>query len=335
MRETLSSEAASRPIGAHLPLGAGMLKAAERAGRIGATALQIFADNPTAWRRRAQPPAELTRFRERLAALGVRVLAIHGPYLVNLATPDELVWERSLATLTSELRVGSEYGATVVNVHIGSHRGAGEASGRQRIGEAVRRALEAVPDGPGAPRLALENSAGGGDGMGVTVEDLAGMLEAAARAGADTRRLCFCLDTAHLWGAGWDVADPDAIDGLLVRFDELLGADRLALVHLNDSKVGRGSHLDRHQHVGAGGIGPRGLRHLVRHPRLANVPIVIETPGMDEGYDLVNMERMRQLLATDDALPELSPEALTLNRSRSRTEPPSTALDPTGALNPA
>jgi deoxyribonuclease-4 len=179
--------------------------------------------------------------------------------------------------------------------------------------------------------LALENSAGGGDGMGVSIEELAGMLDAAGAVGADTGRLCFCLDTAHLWGAGTDVADPDAVDALLDRFDRLLGAERLALIHLNDSKVGRGSHLDRHQHVGAGAIGARGLRHLLRHPRLSTVPIVIETPGMDEGYDLVNMERMRQLLEDDGDLPELPADALALRRSRSRTEPPQTTPDRTGA----
>jgi deoxyribonuclease-4 len=308
----------SRPIGAHLQSGPGLVKAAQRAGEIGARALQLFADNPAAWRRKSEPPAELAAFHEQMRRSGIAVLAIHGPYLVNLATPDPVVWERSLATLVSELQTGAAYGASLVNVHIGSHRGSGAEAGLTRTGEAVRHALAATADLPAAPTLVLENSAGTGDGIGASVEDLAGILEAATAAGADVDRLAFCFDTAHLWGAGHDISDPDGFDALLERFDRLIGLDRLALLHLNDSKVTLGSHLDRHQHVGAGEIGERGLRHLLRHPRLVDVPLVIETPGMDEGYDLVNLERIRHLLEDDGRLPELTVEERNLPGSRAR-----------------
>ena len=133
--------------------------------------------------------------------------------------------------------------------------------------------------------LVLENSAGGGFPVGVTVEELAAIAEAAAARGVAESRLGFCLDTAHLWAAGYCLAEPDETDALLERFDRLIGLRRLAMVHLNDSKSELGSRLDRHEHVGAGAIGEVGMAHLLRHPRLAHVAWYLETPGMEGGLD--------------------------------------------------
>ncbi|MFI5254714.1 MAG: deoxyribonuclease IV [Candidatus Limnocylindrales bacterium] len=306
-----------RRAGPHLPLGAGMVKAADRAREIGATTVQIFADNPTAWRRRSEPPKALEAFGARLTEHDIQPLAIHAAYLVNLAGPEDDFWERSVAVLAAELLMGARYGAASVNVHIGSHRGRGPEAGRRRLGMGLQRVLAAVPAGPGSPRVVLENSAGGGDGLGSTLEDLEAILEAIAATGADLGRVAFCLDTAHLWGAGHEISRPEVVDALLEGFDRRLGPARLAMIHLNDSKAALGSHLDRHQHVGAGSIGPAGMGHLLRHPRLAGVPFVFETPGMEEGYDAVNMERVR-LLVADQPLPTLAPGALKLKGSRAR-----------------
>jgi deoxyribonuclease-4 len=310
-----------RRVGAHLPLGEGMLHAADRAREIGATAIQVFADNPTAWRRRAEPPPDLQPFRARLADHGVVPLAVHAAYLVNLAGPEDGFWEASIGVLAAELRMGARYGAAFVNAHIGSHRGSGPAAGRERLAAGLRRVLDDVPAEPGGPIVVLENSAGGGDGLGASLEELEAILEAVARAGADEGRVAFCLDTAHLWGAGHEMSRPDAIDGLLAGFDARLGPGRLAMIHLNDSKAALGSHLDRHQHLGAGAIGAVGLGHLLRHPRLAAVPFMLETPGMDEGYDLVNMDRVRMLIA-GEPLPELDAAARSISGSRSRARAP-------------
>ena len=310
-----------RRVGAHLPLGDGLLKAADRAREIGATTLQVFADNPTAWRRRSEPPKSLDAFRARLAEHGIAPLAVHGAYLINLAGPEEDFWTRSIGVLAAELRMGAMFGAAGVNVHIGSHRGSGFEAGRRRLAEGLRRVFAAVPAEPGAPIVTLENSAGGGDGMGATLPELEAILEAAAASGADTARIGFCLDTAHLWGAGHEISRPEVLDALLDDFDRRLGPERLTMIHLNDSKAALGSHLDRHQHVGAGGIGEAGMGHLLRHPRLAAVPFVLETPGMDEGYDALNMDRVRRLVA-GRPLPRLSAAALSLKGSRARTGAP-------------
>ena len=319
-----------RRVGVHLPLAGGMLKAVDRAIAIGATCLQVFADNPSAWRRRAVLPAELPAFRDRLVAEDILPLAVHGPYLLNLAASDETIWERSVATLAADLRTAAAWGTPFLNVHIGSHRGHGTDVGVARIAEAVRRALAEVPPEPGSPRLVLENSAGGGDGLGGTVEELAAIQEAIAAAGADVGRVAFCLDTAHAWGAGYAISHPEEVDRLLVGLARALGPRRIVMVHLNDSKAALGSHVDRHEHIGAGTIGPDGLRAVLLHPELAGVPFYLETPGMDEGFDAVNMARVRALL-TGSPLPELPAAPAPTRRPRGRPRE-ATAATPPGRL---
>lgn len=318
-----------RRIGAHLALGRGMLKAAERAREIGATSIQVFADNPTAWHRRTEPPTALPAFRARLTALDVAPLATHAAYLINLAGPEADFWQRSVAVLAAELRMARHYGASFVNMHVGSHRGAGFEAGRRRLAEGVGAAFAASaasasdapapPDSP-EPWLVLENAAGSGDGMGTTVSELAAIFEALEQVGAPMARIGVCLDTAHLWAAGHEISRPDVLDDLLDDVDRRLGPGRLAMIHLNDSKARLGSRHDRHEHIGAGAIGEEGLRHLLTHPRLATVPCFLETPGMDEGYDLVNMDRVRSLIA-GEPLPTLPAEAFKLRGSRARIGP--------------
>ena len=304
-------------LGPHMPLGGGMVKAAERAHAIGATTIQVFGDNPTAWRRRAEPPAEQEAFRTFLAAHDIGPVAIHAAYLINLAGPDEAFFERSVEILAHDLRAAPGFGARFVNVHTGSHRGSGLETGIRRLAEGVARTLADAPDGQDAAILVLENSAGGGFPVGVTIEELAATSEAIAARSIDEDRVGFCLDTAHLWSAGTCLAEPDETDATLERFDALIGLRRLRMIHLNDSKSELGSRLDRHEHVGAGAIGERGMSHLLRHPRLAHVAWYLETPGMDEGYDAVNVRRALDL-AAGRPLEPLAPEAFNL-RSRSRS----------------
>jgi deoxyribonuclease-4 len=312
--------AEARRIGAHLPLAAGMVKAAERARAIGATALQVFGDNPTAWRRRGEPPAELPAFRARLTEFDIQPLAIHAAYLVNLAGSDEAFWTRSIEVLGHELRAGAAFGARFVNVHTGSHGGTTFDAGAARLAEGVARVLADAEDVAQAPILVLENAAGGGFAVGTTIPQLERIAEAVAACRIPEDRLAFCLDTAHLWAAGHPIDEPDETDRLLEEFDRRIGLARLVMVHLNDSKTGLGSHFDRHEHVGAGSIGARGLGHIVRHPRLAHVAYFVETPGMDEGYDAVNVQRALDLLA-GRPLATLPPEAFLLRGSRSRSGP--------------
>ena len=306
-----------RPLGAHLALGNGMVRAVERARAIGADTIQIFADNPTAWRRRADLPAELPAFRARIAELGLGPIAIHAAYLVNLAGPDAELFERSIGVLVRELEAAPAYGATFVNVHIGSHRGSGIKAGVDRVAEGVERVLTAVPGGDDAAVLVLENAAGSGDAVGSTLDELGAILDAVTARGVPDSRVGICLDTAHLWAAGHDVGTPEGVDGIVAAFDARIGLRRLHMLHLNDSKAQRGSRADRHQHVAAGEIGAPGLARLLVHPDLVHAAYYLETPGMDEGYDAVNMARARDL-ARGLPLASLPHEALVMPGSRTR-----------------
>ncbi len=326
-----------RPLGIHLALGDGMARAAERAVAIGATALQVFTDNPTAWQRRAEPSPEIEPFRARLAAAGIGPLAIHASYLINLAGANPTYHERSVALLSAELRSAAAFGASLVNVHIGSHGGAGVDAGIERLVAAIVEALaatadlaEAAPDASPAAVI-LENSAGGGFGLGVDLDELAAIADALDAADVPRDRVGFCLDTAHAWGAGIDVADPAAIDAFVDGFDDRIGLGRLRLVHLNDSRSELGSRADRHEHLAAGRIGAAGFAHLLRHPRLGHVAYILETPGMDEGYDAINLGRA-VALARGEPLDDLPPAAFTLRGSRARAATP--PADPPATSTP-
>jgi deoxyribonuclease-4 len=291
----------------------GLLKLVDRAVAIGASTIQVFSDNPTAWQRRTLPLPHAAEFRQRIAAADIGPVAIHASYLVNLAGPNDELFRLSAGLLRHELEHAHELGAAFVNVHIGSHRGSGVDSGIRRLVDGLEIARDglgdpsAAPAEPGEPaeaeagaggslQLVLENASGGGASIGSTIEEIARILEAATSRGV-ADRLGFCLDSAHLWGAGYDVGDPDAIDGVIGRFDEIVGLDRLAMIHLNDSHAPKGSRHDRHAHLGEGLIGRRGLAHLLCHPPLARVAYYVETPDTELGYDAVNVARLEDLAA--------------------------------------
>ena len=306
-------------VGIHLSVGHGLLPAARRARQIGATTLQIFSDNPTAWRRRAEPPADAPQFVAYCELHGIAPVAIHASYLINLGGSAEPLASQSAEGLRHELRRAPTYGASMVNTHIGSHRGEGPQVGLRRVASTVRAALAEAPAGV---RLVLENSAGGGDTLGSSLEELASNLDAV---GGDASALGFCLDTAHLWGAGYDISAVEGAGAVLDRFDSLIGLDRLALVHLNDSKAALGSRNDRHEHLGAGRIGAEGLAAFLRDPRLSGrTTLVMETPGVDEGYDAVNLRRSWLLHAGARSLPALPQRAFRLTRQATRSGLPTT-----------
>jgi deoxyribonuclease IV len=328
-----------RRLGAHLQVGDGLVKAADRAAEIGATALQVFGDNPTAWTRRADPHDDQDAFRVRLAEHDIAPLVVHASYLVNLAGPDADFFERSVGLLAAELRDAPGLGARYVNVHTGSHRGTGVDVGIERLADGIARVLamadeptegpEIEPAEPTGtpPTILLENSSGGGWGLGVDVDELAAIAAAIERRGIPRGRVGFCLDTAHAWAAGVDLSDPVSTDTFLLDFDARIGLARLPLVHINDSKSAIGSRMDRHEHVGAGQIGEAGMAHLLPHPLLARATYILETPGMDEGYDAINVARAIAL-ARGEPLAPLPPGAMTLRGSRSRSKVPADADEP-------
>ncbi len=297
-----------RRAGPHLAIGMGLLKVADRAIAVGASTVQVFSDNPTAWQRRRAPLPHADEFRVRLRQADMGPVAIHASYLVNLAGPNDELFGLSIGLLRHEVEHAGELGAAFVNVHIGSHRGSGVEAGIDRLVEGLVRAIEGLDVGvdselrsapgkePARPLVVLENSSGGGASIGSTIEEIAQLLEAAEsrRIG---RKLGFCLDAAHLWGAGYDVGESQGVDGVIARFDEIVGLEKLAMIHLNDSHSTRGSRHDRHAHLGEGRIGRDGLARLLCHPDLAHVAYYLETPESELGYDSVNVARLEDLAA--------------------------------------
>jgi deoxyribonuclease IV len=278
-------------LGFHISISDGLLEAAEKARSLGCRTMQIFTRNPRGWAPpKAIDPVEAASFRSALVRYGIDPLIVHMPYLPNVATLDEALYERSVAALTEELERAGRLGAAYLVLHVG-HRGkASEEEAFPRVAAAVNRACRAVS---GTTVVLLENTAGQGTEVGARFPDLArimAMLE-------DQDRTGVCLDTAHAWGAGYDLATATGVEDTLAEFNSFLGWERLRLIHLNDAKAACGAGIDRHEHIGRGAIGRKGFRFLLHHPRLSTLPFVMETPKKSEQDDRNNMKAVKSLLA--------------------------------------
>ena len=259
-------------IGRHMPLNANAIKATEIAQRIGCNAIQIFASNPTAWKPPLNGEEQSLAFAEAARTQGLEPVVLHAPYLINLASLDEPIWEKSIALLSWTLQRGNLLGASSVVFHIGSHKGAGVESGVARITEALQRIL---PETPPEVTLLLENSVGAGNSLGGAFEHLAAVLN---NLPDYQSRLGVCLDTAHLWGAGYNIGTTASTLEVLHHFEHTVGLERLKVLHLNDTEKALNSHRDVHSRIGEGCIGLEGLSTLLNDPRLAHIAVILETP---------------------------------------------------------
>ena len=274
-------------LGAHVSTAGGTPAAPARAKAIGAAAMQIFSKQANRWAERVCEDDECRAFRAALAETDVRFTAAHDSYLINLASPVEALRARSLASFVRELQRCEALGLDALVSHPGNFID-DRASGLARNAEALAEALARVP---GRVRVLLELTAGSGTALGSSFEELAALLDAVpARQRA---RLGVCLDTAHAFAAGYDLAGD--YDGVWARFADVVGYERLGLLHLNDSKAPLGSRRDRHELIAEGAIGEGAFRRLMNDPRLAEIPKVIETPklGDAESTDRRMLERLR------------------------------------------
>ena len=275
------------PIGAHLNVKKGLAGAVAESRAIGADALQVFTSSPQMWRAKPVDPAAAAAFRAARAEAPLAVV-VHDSYLINLCAAGEELREKSRAALAAELDRCAAYGVDLVNSHMGSHVGQGEAEGIRLVADAVRGLLK---DSDPSITLLMETTAGAGSALGGTFEGLARALDALD----GDPRVGVCLDTCHVFAAGYDLRTPGAVAETLGRFDETIGLDRLKAIHLNDSKGALGSHKDRHANLGDGEIGIEGFRAFVTDPRLRDVPIILETPHEDDGHlrDLTWLREVR------------------------------------------
>ncbi|MGH2494015.1 MAG: deoxyribonuclease IV [Ktedonobacteraceae bacterium] len=259
-------------LGRHMPLNANALKAVQTARNIGCDAIQIFASNPTAWRPPGSNDASAVAFASAAREYDLQPVVIHAPYLINLASPDEVIWEKSISLLQWTLQRGLPLGAEYVVFHTGSHRGSGVEVGIARIAQAIARIL---PETPPEVMLLLENDVGAGASLGHSFVQLGATL---ALLPDYDERLGVCIDTAHLWGAGHDIATAPSAQLVLEEIDQAIGLQRLKVIHLNDTEKALGSHRDVHARLGEGIIGEAGIRAILSDPRLSHAAVILETP---------------------------------------------------------
>lgn len=290
--------------GAHVSSSGGISNAVSRGLDIGCESLQVFTHNPRTWAPINHKPEEVAAFRDGAAAAGLGPLVSHGLYLINLGAPDREVptgppgkpatkmrniHRSSCESLRQHLAIGDALGLDGVVLHVGSSKGDTLEGAVGRIGEGIAAALDAAD---GKTAVFLENTAGAGDTIGRTFEQLRMVFDAVGTPG----RLGFCLDTQHLFASGYPIHEEGGIDRVLDEFDRVVGIEALRCLHLNDSKTEFGSNRDRHENLGDGLIGVEGLRRVLGHPALQGLPVILEVPGLaGEGPDAENMARARRL----------------------------------------
>jgi deoxyribonuclease-4 len=278
--------------GAHVRAGKELLSALQRGEEVGAEVVQIFTQSPRMWKPSQYSAETLADYRsaqEQHAT--VRQTFCHATYLINLASPDPELAFRSRICLQANLAAAQGMGSKGLVLHLGSHRGLGFASALPAVADALIEALDSVDSVPKRCPILLENTAGAGDTIGRSFEELAAVIDAA---GGD-RRLGICLDTQHLWASGIGFATIDKADDVVTAIDRTVGLDRLRCVHLNDSKVELGANRDRHENIGEGTIGTAALGALLGSPRLQDLAVILEVPGSGQGPRAEDLDKARRV----------------------------------------
>ncbi len=273
-------------VGAHVSAAGGIDNAVQRAVEIGAEAIQTFPSSPRAWRWKPLADENVEKFRAAADEAGLGPTVFHAIYLVALGSSDEALVERSVESLANYMEAAEQLGAAGVIFHPASHKGAGYEAVEGQIVKAIHRVLDASP---GEAWLALETSAGMGDHIGSKFEEMGALVKA-----IDHPRIRVCLDTQHVWAAGYDIATADGMNETIGQFDEHIGLDLLTAIHANDSKTPNGSAVDRHENLGEGSIGLDGFRTVLSHDALRDVPLYLEVPGFEGGGpDEENVSRLK------------------------------------------
>ena len=281
--------------GSHLSVAGGFHNAATRAGELKLDAVQIFTKSNHRWAAKPLTDEGVSAWSDAVDAAGLRFACSHASYLINFATPNPELREKSVAAMAIELERADALGLAGVVVHPGSHVGSGEEEGLSAAGAAVADVLERAAGGRCG--LWLENTAGQGTNLGHQLSHLGTIVDAVPE--ANRERLGVCFDTCHAFAAGYDLRDPGEYQRTFEELDEVVGLDRLACLHVNDSKGGLDSRIDRHEHIGEGELGDDGFRCLMNDPRWDETAFLLETPKKDRDgvpWDTINVERLRSLI---------------------------------------
>lgn len=277
-----------------MPATGGLHNAILSGKKIGCTAVQVFTSSPQQWKAKPVTDEMAAQFKQALVETGIEKVVSHDSYLINLCAQDPEKREQSIGGMKAEIERCARYGIPLVVSHMGAHMGQGEECGIQGISESIARVLAETPD---TVTVCMETTAGQGSCMMAKFEHLAAVIDRLQ----DSPRLAVCLDTCHIFSAGYDIRTPETFLATFDEFDRIVGMDRLKAIHCNDSKKGLGSRVDRHANIGEGEIGECAFELLVNEPRFESVPILIETPSENEGHerDLAKLTSFFHRHATD------------------------------------
>ncbi len=283
-------------LGAHMSISGGIDLAPLRGQEVGCRTIQLFTKNSNQWRARPLPSDEIERYRTNLQAAGIARTVAHDSYLINLASTDPDLHRKSMAAFLEELERAEALGIPYLVTHPGAHMGAGEEAGLRQVGTSIQALLKQTNGY--RVQVVIETTAGQGTSLGYRFEQIAAILD---QIGVP-ERTGVCLDTCHLFAAGYDIRTPEGYAAVMGEFDMIVGLSHLRVIHLNDSKKGLGSRVDRHEHIGKGAIGLDGFRCLVTDPRLRGVPMILETPkdGDFVTADRANLRTLRRLAEGHD-----------------------------------
>ena len=277
-------------LGAHVSTSGGVDKAPANGKGLGCDAIQVFTRNQMQWRARPLSALEIAGFREGLKECGIQTTVSHDSYLINLGSHEPVVLQKSLDAFADEIERCEQLGIPFLVFHPGSHVGAGEAAGLQRIADSLNTVLNLKPEYK--TQVLLENTAGQGSNLGYRFEQLADILAKTE----NPNRFGVCLDTCHLFASGYDLRTRSTYEATFDEFDAIVGLGRVKVFHLNDSKKSLGSRVDRHENIGKGELGLEPFRFLLNDPRFAGLAMLLETPGGDEAYriDLTTLRSLKR-----------------------------------------
>lgn len=277
--------------GFHISISGGFSKVVERAVVRGCETIQLFSRNPRGWKVAALETDDVNIFRTEIEQAGIFPVFVHMPYLPNLATSEVQLSSKSVQALCEDLKRAEILGAQYLILHVGSRKATPQMRAIENVAQAVNRGLKKVGN---QVKLLFENTAGMGSEVGSRFGEIGEILKRIEY----PDRVGVCFDTAHAYEAGYDLSTEDGLEATLKEFDELIGLDRIYVLHLNDSKTPRGSRVDRHWHIGEGFIGREGFKRIVNHAKIGHLPGIMETPRTDTSEDIRNMKIVRSLVMT-------------------------------------
>lgn len=276
-------------LGVQVSIEGKIYNALTRARLLGCNTMQIFSRNPQAWRENFLDPKDIEEFLLRQKKFNIKPLFIHIPYLINLASPNPRLYEGSIEAYIEDIAEADALKADYIVTHMGSHKETSEPAGIKRLVNALNRIFEKTRNAK--VKILLENTSGSGSWLGYKFshqkEIIAGLKE--------KERVGLCLDTAHAYLAGYDIAAKAGLESLLSEIDDSAGLNLIKLIHLNDARDKLGSRHDRHEHIGKGKIGMKGMERIINHPRLRDFPFILETPKKDEQDDAMNLKTVKSL----------------------------------------